>query len=113
MAPHLQVTSIVLGFTLLHLAMVNTLDSMEVKDICSNSYMSIKEVGPGAVLEVGANKIPAQNPCVMRVDTCAHCKIEVEPYGKDFNLLGCDRNYDITGKACPVGYVLVYSHILL
>ncbi|XP_033755595.1 uncharacterized protein LOC117338372 [Pecten maximus] len=108
MAPHLQVASIVLGFTLLHLAMVNTLDSMEVKDMCSNSYMSIKEVGPGAVLEVGANKIPAQNPCVMRVDTCAHCKIEVEPYGKDFNLLGCDRNYDITGKACPVGCQYLY-----
>lgn len=108
--PRLQLTSIVsvLVFTFPHLAVIDSLDSMEVKDICSNTHTSIKEVGPDMVLEVGPNKIPALNPCVMRVDTCAHCRLEIEPYGKDFSLLGCDRNYDTTGKSCPMGCQYLY-----
>ncbi|OWF50865.1 uncharacterized protein LOC110449918 [Mizuhopecten yessoensis] len=107
MAPYLRVVSIVLGFSFL--AMVNSKGSMELKDICiGSSYKSIKEVGQGGVLEVGANTTPLWNPCVMRVETCAHCKVVVEPYGQDFSLLGCNSNYDTTGKSCPVGCQYFY-----
>ncbi|XP_060076971.1 uncharacterized protein LOC132556575 [Ylistrum balloti] len=109
MGPHLQLASFVLGFCILHQAIVSTQSNLEIKDICVGStYKSIKEEGQGAVLEVGPNTVPAWNPCVMRVDTCAHCRIKVEPYGKDFSLLGCNRNYDDTGKSCPSGCQYLY-----